>query len=49
MSNYKEVLKWFKKVKCVVKTLERVCELNGWSHAKLLGKPFAPFDCGMAC
>ena len=49
MRNFKEVLKWYKKVKCVVKTLERVCQLNGWSHAKLLGKPFAPFDCGMAC
>ena len=36
-------------VPCVVKTLKRSCSLSGWSHEVLMGKPFAPFDCGCAC
>ena len=46
---WKDVLKWYNDCKCVVKTLQRICELNGWSYAKLMGKPFEPFDCGCAC
>ena len=49
VADYKAVLKWIEKQKCVVKTLERVCHFNGYSYEVHMGKPFKPFDCGRAC
>ena len=33
--------------KCVIKSLRKICELNGYSYEILTGKPFKPFSCGM--
>eukprot|EP00965_Chrysotila_dentata_P140788 4654083-Pleurochrysis_carterae.AAC.1 len=34
---------------CEIKTLTRVCHLNGYSPEVLRGLPFKPFDCGCTC
>lgn len=52
LPNWEAVLKYFDKpgkgiMACVVKSLRRICELNGWSYEVLTGDAdFAAFDCG---
>ena len=45
--SYAEVLRWYDEIGCVMKTLEKVCELNHFSHEVLQGRPFKRFRCSM--
>ena len=38
-----------KSARCVIKSLRRICQLNGYSFEMLLGRPYKAFDCGRAC
>ena len=42
-TTWAEVSAWYDEIGCVVKTLEKVCELNHYSHEVLQGKPFKRF------
>ena len=44
-TTWAEVLVWYNEIGCVVKTTEKVCELNHYSYEVLQGKPFKPFEC----
>ena len=44
-TTWAEVLAWYDTIGCVVKTLEKVCELNHYSYEVLQGKPFKRFKC----
>ena len=54
LPNWEAILKYFNMpgkgiTACVVKSLARICQLNGWSLEVLLGKAFVEFNCGQPC
>ena len=44
-ASWQEVLDHYREIKCVVKTLEKVCELNHYSYSKMMGKAFKKIKC----
>jgi hypothetical protein len=48
LPSWAAALLWLDKAKCVIKSLQRICALNGWSYELLIGKEFKKFDCGMS-
>ena len=55
LPDWEAVLNYFEKpgdgiMPCVIKSLKRICQLNGYSYEVLIGEEFTAFDCGQpAC